>query len=178
MTMGVLIGGLILVGALSLFNLMLSLRMARQLRAYAEIFGTLQPAEADAGTRPPGSGIGAFRTVAIDGTSVDDAWFTEPALVGFFSPGCPACGELIPGFVAAAADHRALAVIENGPEPMDDYLAKLTGSAVIVVGDQARPVVAAFGVSGYPAVCAVDGHGVITATGAHLVTGHPAAVPA
>jgi hypothetical protein len=176
--MGVLIGGLVMIGALSLFNLALGLRMARQMRSYAQIFGTLQPAEVDAGTRPIGSAVGRFATVAIDGTPVDDAWFIAPTLVGFFSPGCSACGELIPGFVAAAATHRALAVVESGPESMDDYVSSLSGSAVVVSGEQAQPVVAAFGVHGFPAACIVDGHGVITATGVHLVKGHQTAVPA
>ena len=84
--MGFVVAGLVMVAALSLFNLALSLRMARQLRAYAELFAVLEPGETGAGgsTRPPGTAVGPFTTPAVDGTTIADAWLSEPTLVGFF----------------------------------------------------------------------------------------------
>lgn len=175
--MGLVVAGLVMVAALSLFNLALSLRMARQLRTYAEIFDGLEPAEVGGSTRLPGTALGPFETTAVDGTTVDVGWFSESTLVGFFSPGCPACRDLIPAFVAAAAGRRALAVVESGPEGFDDHVSDLSGHATVVAGDAAAPVVASFGVHGFPAVCTVDGQGVITATGTHLVNDRRA-VPA
>src|SRR5688572_30384413 len=114
--MGFLAVGLVMVTALSVFNLVLALRMARQLRGYAAVFAGLEPAQRGGSTRPPGTAIGPFETTAVDGTAVDAGWFDGPTLVGFFSPGCPACRDLIPDFVAAAAGRRALAVVESGPD--------------------------------------------------------------
>lgn len=176
--MGFLVVGLVMVAALGLVNLAITLRMARQLRAYAGFFDGLEPDEVGGSTRPPGSGVGPFRALAVDGTPVDAAWFDEPTLVGFFSPGCSLCSALIPDFVREAAGRRALAVIEEGPEPLDEYVSALRDAATVIAGEPARPAVVAFGVRGYPAVCTVDGHGVITATGVHLVSaGHPVGSP-
>ena len=177
--MGFVVAGLVMVAALSLFNLALALRMARQLRTYAAFFAGLEPAETGAGgsTRPPGAAVGPFTTTAVDGTTVDNAWLDEPTLVGFFSPGCPACTDLIPAFVAAAEGRRALAVVEAGPAEFDDHVSDLTGHATVVAGEPAAVAVSAFGVRGFPAVCTVDGQGVVTATGVHLVREHhPVAV--
>jgi thiol-disulfide isomerase/thioredoxin len=165
----VLVVAVALVSALGLINLVFVLALSRRLRRFEELFAGLQPAEVGASTKPAGSAVAPFTAVAVDGTAVDERWFTAPTLVTFLAPGCPACAELMPSIVAAAGDGRALAVIEDGGEPAEAYLSALAGTATVLAGDQARSAVVAFGVRGYPAVCLVDAGGIISATGTHLL---------
>jgi thiol-disulfide isomerase/thioredoxin len=134
-----------------------------------DLMGGLAAAPDDDLARPVGSPVEPFRTEAVDGTTVDIAWFDQPTLVGFFSPGCEPCADLIPRFTAAAATTRALAVVEPAPVDDTDYRTALAGHATVVAGEPARAVVEAFGVRGFPHACVVDAAGVITATGTSLV---------
>ncbi|WP_159104567.1 MULTISPECIES: hypothetical protein [unclassified Plantactinospora] len=168
----ILTAAVVLVGALGLLNLALTLGLVRRMRQYGHLLEGLEPAELGASTKPVGSAVAPFTATALDGTVVDADWFTEPVVVGFFSPGCPACKDLIPGFVAVAATRRALAVVEKGPEPADEYTEPLSRVATVLADEQARGAVAAFGVRAFPAVCQVDATGVITGTGVHLVPSH------
>ena len=167
------VAALVLVGSLALLNLLLTYGLIRRVREQAgrlsDLAGGLHASPDGELARPVGSSVEPFRTEAIDGTSVDLAWFDQPTLVGFFSPGCRPCAELIPRFVAAAATMRALAVVE--PAPVDDaeYRTSLAGSATVVAGEPARAVIDAFGVQGFPTACLVDAAGTIMATGTKLV---------
>jgi len=116
-----------------------------------------------------GSVIGDFAVIAVDGATVSPAMVTGPTLVGFFAPGCEPCTALIPRFVAAAASYdRAVAVVAEG-EDDSGYVADLSTVATVVRDDQAGPVVEAFAVTGFPAVCVVGAGGIVTATGIRLV---------
>ncbi len=167
------VAALVLVGGLALLNLLLTYGLIRRVREQAAVLndlaGGLAPVPDSEMARPVGSPVPPFATEAVDGAPVDAAWFDRPTLVGFFSPGCRPCAELIPRFTAAAATTRALAVVEPAPVDDGDYRAALAGHATVVAGERARAVVAAFGVSTFPAVCLVDAAGVITATGTELV---------
>jgi len=182
-----LVAALVLVGALALLNLLLTYGLIRRLREQAALLTELAGgagAPPDDGTHPAGSAVGPFRAEALDATVVDAAWFDRPTLVGFLSPGCAPCAELLPRFAEAAATTRALAVVEPGPDDDGAYRAALAGRATVVAGEQARAVLGAFGVRAFPAVCRVDAAGVITATGTRLVddalraSAHPGPHPA
>lgn len=160
---------LVLVGTVTLANLVLTLGLVRRMRQYAAVVSGLQPREAGGTTRPIGTAITPFRATAVDGTVIDERWLDAPTVVGFFSPGCPACKELLPDFVTAAASRRALAVVEDGNEPAEDYVTALAAVAPVLAGPEAQPAVIAFGVRGYPSVCSVDAHGVVSGVGVHLV---------
>jgi thiol-disulfide isomerase/thioredoxin len=168
-----LVAALVLVGALALLNLLLTYGLIRRLREQAallaELSGGLAAGPGSDLARPVGSPVAPFRTETVDGAPLDAGWFDEPTLVGFFSPGCQPCAELLPRFTAAAAGTRALAVVE--PAPVDDagYRAALAGAATVVAGEAARAVIEAFGVRGFPTACLVDAGGVITATGTRVV---------
>lgn len=167
------VAALVLVGSLALLNLLLTFGLVRRVREQAgllsDLAGGLTAAPDGELARPVGSPVEPFRTEAVDGTPLDNAWFDRPTLVGFFSPGCESCAELIPRFVAAAATTRALAVVEPAPVDDGDYRAALAGAATVVAGEPARAVVDAFGVLGFPTACLVDATGVVTATGTRLV---------
>jgi thiol-disulfide isomerase/thioredoxin len=168
------VSALVLVGGIALLNLLLTLGLIRRMREQANalsalVGGLTPPPYDDESMRSVGSAVEPFHAQAVDGSPIDTGWFDRPTLVGFFSPGCQPCTELLPRFVAAATDMRALAVIEPGPLDDSDYRAALADHATVVVGEPARAVIAAFGVQGFPAVCRVDGAGVITATGTRLV---------
>jgi len=167
-----LTAAVVLVGALGLVNLAVTLGLVRRMRQYGHLLQGLEPAEMGASTKPVGSAVSPFTATALDGTVVDLDWFTEPVVVAFFSPGCPACKDLIPGFVAIAATRRTLAVVEKGPVPADEYIEPLAEVSTVVADEQARGAIAAFGVRAFPAVCHVDAKGVITGTGVHLVPSH------
>jgi hypothetical protein len=172
--MALLAAAVVVLAVVCVLNLVLTLGMARRMRQYAALLDGLEPPELDGLTRPVGSAVGEFRGVAVDGTTVDRQWLTEPTrteptVVAFFSPGCPACRELVPLFVATAATTRALAVVEDGPAGMENYVSDLAPAATVLVGEQARSAVTAFHVRGFPAVCTVDTSGVVSATGTHLL---------
>jgi thiol-disulfide isomerase/thioredoxin len=167
------VAALVLVGGLALLNLLLTYGLIRRVREQAAMLtalagGLSAPPDGELG-RPVGSRPEPFRAEAVDGTAVDLAWFDRPTLVGFFSPGCGSCAELLPRFAAAAATTRALAVIEPAPIDDGDYRRALAGAATVVAGEPARAVVDAFGVLGFPTACLVDAAGVVTATGTRLV---------
>jgi thiol-disulfide isomerase/thioredoxin len=167
------VAALVLVGGLALLNLLVTYGLIRRVREQAvmlnDLVGGLAPAADGELDRPAGGPVAPFRAEALVGTAVDAGWFDRPTLVGFFSPGCRPCAELIPRFVAAAATTRALAVVDPAPVDDGEYRRALTGHATVVAGEQARAVVAAFGVRAFPAACTVDATGVITATGTGLV---------
>jgi thiol-disulfide isomerase/thioredoxin len=94
--------------------------------------------------------------------------------VGFFSPGCPACEDLLPEFVAYAESfpggaRQVVAVVEAIPQDAGRYVALLAPVARVVTDPPGHAVVVpAFGVRAFPGVVLVDATGSITAGGAGI----------
>jgi len=172
-----LTAAVVLVGVLCLINLLVSYGVIRRLREHAALLAS-RNGVVDDSMAPVGSTVAGFAAIASDGTAVDPTSFAVPTLVGFFAPGCPACEELLPAFLAIHATgvdadgrkvQRVLAVVTEG-QTAPDYAARLSGSVPVVGGEQAQRMAAAFGVRGYPCVCVVDPGGVIAAVGTRLVS--------
>jgi hypothetical protein len=161
-----------------LLNLTLTIGVIRRLREHA---GLLRPADelgrAQGGGTPPepvvGKPVGDFSVTTVDGDELDRAKLAESTLVGFFSPGCQPCAELRPAFIEYAvglARDRVIAVINagSGAEAAADVRALAAVAQVVVERPGAEPLSAAFGVTGYPTLCTVDGSGRITGSGRTL----------
>lgn len=172
-----LVTGLAVVGALTLLNLVLTLGVIRRLREHTALLGrSSHPAHAgDSPTRPVDALVGDFTATTVEGATVSRATLAGETVVGFFSPGCEACDKLVPEFVGWAAANvpggrnHVLAVVEAFPGEEEHHVALLSEVAQVVVERPgAGRVIAAFGVTAFPALCVVDSDGRIVATGRGL----------
>ncbi|WP_340383901.1 TlpA disulfide reductase family protein [Streptomyces sp. SS7] len=170
---------LVLLGVLSLFNLVLSLGLIRRLRE-----DTAKTAARSAG--PPvmhaaGERVGAFRATATDGAMLSDALLRgAPTLVGAFAQGCPECEERLPLFAEYAAGFQGgpghvVAVLVGDPDALRDKIAMLEPVARVVLEGKDGAVGSALGVRGYPAFGVLDDQAVVQASGVLLehITGKP-----
>ncbi|MFZ4296706.1 TlpA family protein disulfide reductase [Streptomyces cinereoruber] len=160
--MTVLGSAVALLGALLVVNLIVTYGIIRKLAT----LGPSRPAgPIDAGS--VGATAGPFTVRATDDGVLAREDLPDGTLVGFFSPGCEPCTELLPRFSSAVRRlrlprARVLAVVAPGPGEQRTYTEELDGLARVVTGDQAEAVVAAFGVTGYPVVCRVASDGTVT----------------
>lgn len=167
--MELLVAGLLLVGALVVLDLVLTLGVVRRLREHATLIE--QALDGGAGVAdfmlPVGSPLPELRATTVDGGAVPDA---GPMLIGFFSPGCRACVERLPGFVeyARAFDGRVLGVAVGPPDDVADIVAALRPVADVVVEPSQGPLATALQVKGFPAMATVDAGGVVVGSGYEL----------
>jgi thiol-disulfide isomerase/thioredoxin len=153
-----------LVGALCLIDLVLTLGVVRRLRDHSTRLSALSGFEPDADTlRAPGVAVDPFTTEDVHGTPVSLTDLTQPTLVGFFSPNCPACEEKLPSFLDYArafpgGRDRTLAVVA-GESGGVRYRGALGDVATVVVEPEVvGPVQKAFGTRSYPSfLVVVDG---------------------
>ncbi|WP_433041631.1 hypothetical protein [Dactylosporangium sp. CS-033363] len=139
--MAILAAAVAVVGVLCVIDLLLTVGVIRRLREHTE-----QLAQALAG-RPP--------AIAAPGTTVD--FDGSASVVGFFSPGCGPCAELLPKFVERVAGESVLAVVVGDGAEVDSMVELLAPVARVVREDHGGTVAAAFGVSSFPSVFAMDG---------------------
>ncbi|RSN62046.1 hypothetical protein [Actinomadura sp. WAC 06369] len=149
-----LVAGVVFVGLLSVFDLVLILAVVRRLREH--------PAAPPVPFTPPGTPLGAFTATALDGTAVSRAFFTEPTIVGLFSTTCPSCRERLPEFADRVRGARVLAVVEADGDA-EPYAGTLSPLATVVVEPPHGPVGAAFGRPAFPGFYVVGPDAVVTA---------------
>ncbi|MBY8872675.1 TlpA family protein disulfide reductase [Micromonospora sp. PLK6-60] len=164
--------GLVLVGATTLVNLLLTFAVIRRLRENAAT-ATSQPGPDFTGAVPvAGDRPEPFVAYDLDGTVLDDA--ANPAtLIGFFSTGCGACVEQLPTFVRQAADSpggraRTVAVVQGDGGQADDFVRELAPVARVVVETGSGPVSTAFRIGAFPAWCLLDADGTVRDSGVGL----------
>ncbi|MFD0899543.1 TlpA disulfide reductase family protein [Actinomadura sediminis] len=152
-----LVAGLVFVGLLSVFDLVLILAIVRRLRE--------RPAAPPVPFTPPGTPLGEFTATGIDGTAVSRAFFTEPTIVGLFSTTCASCRERLPEFAdrARGSAGPVLAVVEGGRDDAEPFVAALSPVAAVVVEPPDGPVAAAFGRPAFPGFYVVGPDAVVTA---------------
>jgi hypothetical protein len=155
----------LLLTALTLFNLVVVLGVVRRLRAHEARLGNLAEPPPVA-TVAAGERVGDFTAATVGERVVDRASLRGRTLVGFFSPDCPACHERLGDFRAAAARHPGdvLAVVVRDGGDVDPVLAALDGTDTIVE-DGDGPMAKAFGVRGFPAFVLLRDDGVVESTG-------------
>jgi len=163
--MGYLIAAVILVGALCTIDLLLTFGVIRRLREHTELLAQGGGPGGPTVLRP-GERVTGVVAVDVDGRPVP----TDVGLVGFFSPSCVACEQLLPKFADRASGFpggpdRVLAVIADELPGTGKYEMALHGLARIVLEPDSGPLATAFRVTAYPAWCLLDGTGTVLASG-------------
>lgn len=170
--MPILTAAVVLVGILCVIDLLLSFGIIRRLREQNETLKTVQQQAAAAAdpdiALPAGATVGTFSATAVSGIRLSDADIDGTrTLVGFFSPGCEPCKERMPQFIEYATrfEGRVIAVAAGGADEVADMVVRLGEVAEVVIEEDGGAVHRAFGASGYPALCLVDGGKTVLASG-------------
>ncbi|MDQ1025263.1 thiol-disulfide isomerase/thioredoxin [Streptomyces umbrinus] len=156
-----LIVAVVFVGLLCALDLTLTLGVVKRLREHTELIGNLS-GRASIGV---GEEVGEFTTVTVDGTPLSREGLADDTLVGFFSPGCPACKEELPKFVEYArampgGRERVLATVVGDVARTTDMVAQLTPVAQVVAEPAQHGTVGpAFQVAAFPSVMRVGANG-------------------
>jgi hypothetical protein len=164
-----LIAAIVVVAVLCVLDLLLTYGVIRRLREHTELLAQ-RPARMPDVIIGAGSTVGGFTATTVDGDELTADGLEPGTLVGFFSPGCRACVEQLPRFVAAAAAHpggqdRVLAVVVGAAEDTTEQVAALTPKARVVVAEHGSEIEKAFAVSGYPGFALIGDAHVVTVSG-------------
>jgi thiol-disulfide isomerase/thioredoxin len=151
-----LAAAVVLVGALGLFNLLLTFAVLRRLREHTEELARLRdvrhfdPAAYD-------SGVLVGRTLPEFATSTGN----RPELVGFFDATCSTCHEHAPEFAVVARRPGGVAVVTGAGPGADDLIGLLADVPTVLTGDEAAEVADSLGVQAFPTFLRVDQEGTI-----------------
>jgi thiol-disulfide isomerase/thioredoxin len=154
-----LVVAVVLLGVLTLLNLALTAGLVRHLRRS-------DGRDATIGGVPVGHTVGDFAGLDTEGRPVARDLLAGPTLVGFFTPGCEPCEDLLPRFErkAGTLPHDSLAVVHAvRAQDADGYVARLSPVARVVVEAPGGSLQEAFQVSGFPSVFLVGGDGTVIA---------------
>jgi protein-disulfide isomerase len=164
-----------LVGALCVLDLLLTVGVIRRLREVTEQLAAA-PGLATMLPRPaPGFAVADFSTVTEDGEPLTRADLPPRTLVGFFSPTCAPCKELLPDFLDHAAQSpggRALtlAVVIGTPAEAAPLARQLAPVARVVVEHPDGALSAAFSTAAYPTLLLLDAEHTVAASGGSLTS--------
>lgn len=155
-----------LLATIGLVNVALTLGVIRQLRTQRELLaGGLAVPAFEPPMLPAGATIAEFRATTVDGQVVSNTDLGLGTLVGFLTPGCPACLESLPWFLrraeAAGQRDQVLAVISGAGADQTDMCRRLAEVARVVVEEERGAVAQAFGVQNYPAFALMSGDTVV-----------------
>lgn len=170
------------VGVVAVLNLLLTVGVIRRLREHTERLSSLG-GPPGAAMLAAGQRVGEFATTTIDGEPVARDLLSGRTLVGAFTPGCGACTERLPDFLARAKDFpggpaRVLAIVAGDSAGAASYRDQLAEVARVVVEPPGGPLLTALKVSRFPAFGLLDAEGVVVASGwtlDHLPLESPAA---
>ncbi|MDF2705780.1 MAG: redoxin protein [Nonomuraea muscovyensis] len=157
-----LIVAVALVGALCLLNLLLTVGVIRRMRKQAASAASLPHLEEGLAI---GEKIPQFAATTTDGEPISDELIEGPSLIGFFSPSCQPCRELMPRFIDHArrtpAAVLAVVVTDSAEEAVAD-VERLAEVARVVVEAPHAAIQSAFQVAGYPTVFEIGADGRVT----------------
>ena len=179
--MAFLVVAVVIVGCVSVLNVLLLSAVIRRLREHNDAITRLQTF-APGFTLAVGTRVGDFAATTIaDEPVTRDALTAEESLVAFFSARCDSCREHLPSFVqyakSSGGPDRVLAVIAEGDGPTEDLIEALRPVAQVVLEPEQGTLAALFGVGGFPSFFTLDRRGRVTAA-APVVDDLPAADPA
>jgi thiol-disulfide isomerase/thioredoxin len=169
-----LVAAMVMLGILGLLNLALTVGVIRRLKEQAADPLTHRKHALPPSLPPAGTVVADFTVTTMDGTSLSREELAGETLVGFFSPGCEACEELLPEFAAYAASFpggvdRVVAVVESMAEDATRYVDALSPVARVVADPPGRGIlVPAFSVKAFPGVAVIDADGRIVASGGDI----------
>jgi hypothetical protein len=165
-----LIAAVVLIGAVTALNLLLTLAVIRRLRqpgtGAARSF--IDP---DLPELPAGSPVPPFRAETVSGRTITAQSLSgSEAVYAFFDSGCSSCRPTIPRLIAYAerrglTPHQVVAVVGGDPADAGDYLSALDGRASVVVEDTLGPVAEAFAIHSFPAFVIADPGGIVRRSG-------------
>ncbi|MFJ8621345.1 TlpA family protein disulfide reductase [Kitasatospora sp. NPDC093550] len=174
---------IVIIGCLSLFNLVLTLALARKINTRGSAhgspasFGNIRTGVSVPDNRiPDGAPVPEFRAPTAGGEVTRADLVGAPAVVGFFSGTCGPCLEQAPDFVKAVTGYpggreRVLAVVKgSGPvvTELRTLLEPVARVSVETSGAGTDSTAEAFGIVRWPSYVSVDADGRITH---HLVPG-------
>ncbi|MFF3953299.1 peroxiredoxin family protein [Streptomyces sp. NPDC001890] len=146
--------GLVLVGAVTLLNLVLLMVI---LRRWQELEAVRRRRDFAAEGPQPGDGLPEFTATALSGRTVDqDGFRSGELLLGVFSHDCPSCTDSLPDFAeqadrARAAGGRVLALVIGDEAVGSSLTTQLAGTAdEVLPGPAASPLFRALRVPGFP----------------------------
>ncbi|GIH74074.1 hypothetical protein [Planobispora longispora] len=169
-----LVAAVVFVGALGLLNLLLGVAVMARLREHAQQIAKLGDPARRPGTVSAGDSVEAFSAVTTSGEPVARERLADGTLVAFFSPGCPSCVEQAAELVRHAPDwpggrDAVLSVVIADPgQDVSALVGELEPVSKVVVERNGGPLMAAFRVDSIPAMCVVDGFGVVLASGGRM----------
>lgn len=159
----------VVVGVVSVLNLLLTVGVIRRLREHTELLSA-RGAERSFDVIATGQRPGEFAVADVDGRPVRNDDLDGGTLLGFFTPTCEACKEKLPEFLATAAafpggPDKVLAVVagaldDNGTPAGGEgetLIAELGQVARVVPEPHDGPVSAAFEVVAYPSWVLMEG---------------------
>ncbi|MBP2704100.1 hypothetical protein JOL79_09790 [Microbispora sp. RL4-1S] len=161
-----------LLAAVCLTDLLLTVGVIRRLRVHSELLsGSTRPQ--DDPVMAPGGTVGPFSAVTVGGVEISDATLPVPALVGVFSPGCPACAERLPLFAERArafpgGREHVLAVLTGTEPEVAAERDALVGVARVVIEPPGTGVSRALRVRGFPSFALLGAGGTVLASGVTL----------
>ncbi|MCX4822352.1 hypothetical protein OG883_21155 [Streptomyces sp. NBC_01142] len=176
--MTILIAAVVLVGALCLFDLLLTFAVLRRLREHTtqiaglggqQHFTPYDPMVLVGRKVPDLPGVGGGDPGDTGGT--DDAR-DGSRLVAFFDAQCETCHDHAPVFAVRARGRDAVAVISGDGIKVDQLVGHVAGVASVVRGGQAQRLVDAMEIEAFPTFVQVDAEGVVV----HAVN-NPAELP-
>jgi thiol-disulfide isomerase/thioredoxin len=117
--------------------------------------------------------MGEFTVLTVDGDLVSKSSLTGTAVLGFLTPECGPCQQLLPQFIESVAAlsggrRQALVVVVGSPAKCGELACLLSPISRVVVESPDGPVQRALGVSGYPAFAVVDEQHTVVASGTTL----------
>ncbi|WP_128817203.1 hypothetical protein [Streptomyces sp. S063] len=160
------VAALVLVGALCVFDLLLTFAVLRRLREHT---AELERLAGRPSFTPYDPGVLVGRALP------ESVAAHAPELVAFFDAQCDTCHEHAPGFAARARGRTALAVVSGEGRRAAELAAHVADDAVVLRDDVAADVVGAVGIEAFPTFLAVGPDGVVVRAHTDLaVLGEPA----
>ncbi|MCG7525549.1 redoxin domain-containing protein [Streptomyces sp. OfavH-34-F] len=159
-----LVAAVVIIGCLSLFNLLLTLAVARRSSQ-----STTSNTEPPANRLPDGAPLPEFTVETLEHGTIGRADIQGEAVVGFFSTSCRPCRDQAPDFVKAVQNipggrEQVLAFVKGGG-PAEKELVELLAPVARVVTEPAGGSGAsqeAFGIVRWPSYLNVAADGRIT----------------
>jgi hypothetical protein len=154
-----LTAGLVVVGAISVLNLLLTLLVIRRLRRQGPtgMGGPMPVSGPPAGAQAP-----AFTGLAATGDEVSSQSLTgESSTLAFLSTDCHACASSVShlrayAVAAGLGPDRVIAVISGDREEGRQIIESLDGIATVVLEPQLGPITEAFSVRNFPTFVMLD----------------------
>ncbi|GAA1768975.1 MULTISPECIES: TlpA family protein disulfide reductase [Streptomonospora] len=169
--MEILVGFVVLIGAVALVNLLLTLAVVRRLRLMSEQPTTRSAAPPELDELPAGRPVPPFRGRTLTGEPIAaDDLLGHETVFAFFDTGCSVCKTTIPKLVGHADANglkpgQVVVVIGDGGGEPDEYARELDGAATVIVEPRLGPVAQEFGIQGVPAFVRADAEGVVMRSG-------------